>query len=390
MKFNLLKKLPVAIATLAALPAFGAMDTESRISALETEMKEVRGETAMGTYGAMSATARPEVGGVGVYLLIDALYWRARMGGTEYVTTSNNNYNIQPIPQTGSLKQVDFGWDWGIRAGIGYNFDHDGWDANLVYTYFRTNSSDSTSVGQNGSLVPLKGNSAVVNGDVEDFNVANKASSSAKVLLNDLVFTLGRSYFVSSDLSFRPSIGLRSTWLSLQQNTSYSGGPDLSIHVVKNNNDEDFWGIGPNFAVDGKWHLGRGFSFFGDLGFALLYGQFDVKHNNSYSGLNPQLNVGGGGNQNALHQVKLSADKHALTPMTRMVLGLCYDLYLDSDKQHLGIKLGYETSYWWNVQKFVDVTNSIGTDQGTQSVRYGHANEDLGLQGLTLEVRWDF
>ena len=32
------------------------------------------------------------------------------------------------LPLKGRKKSMDFGWDWGLRVGIGYNFDKDGWD----------------------------------------------------------------------------------------------------------------------------------------------------------------------------------------------------------------------------------------------------------------------
>lgn len=390
MTFNLLKKLPVAIAALSVVSGYAAMDTESRINSLESQMKQVRGETAMGTYGAMSASARPEVDGQGVYVLVDVFAWRARMGGTEYLVTSQANITTQSLPQFGTVKDINFGWDWGFRVGLGYNFVHDGWDANLVYTYFRTSKSDSHSVGLNDDIVPVRGSSSVVNGEVGSFTHCSQATSNARILLNDLVLTLGRSYFVSPQLSFRPSIGLQSTWLDLQQNTTYSKGGQLSVHSVFVNDDLDYWGIGPRFAADGKWFLGKGFSFFGDLAFSLLYAQYDVKHDNWFSSKVPALS--GSSSATAEHRVKLSNDKHAFTPMTRMMLGLAYDVYVDNDKQHLGVKLGYETHYWWNVQQFLEVDDQFinGSAITGQGVRYEHMNEDLAFNGITLEVRWDF
>ncbi|MCH9614552.1 MAG: hypothetical protein SP1CHLAM54_14870 [Chlamydiia bacterium] len=389
MTFNLLKKLPVAVAALSVVTGFAAMDTESRINSLESQMKQVRGETAMGTYGAVSATARPEVDGQGVYVLADVFVWRARMGGTDYLVTSQAKITNQSLPQYGTVKDINFGWDWGFRVGLGYNFLHDGWDMNLVYTYFRTSKSDGHSVGLNDDIVPTRGSSAMLNGEVGSFTHCNKASSSGRILLNDLMLTLGKAYFISPELSFRPSVGLESTWLDLQQDTTYSNGSQLSVHSVFANDDLNFWGIGPRFAADGKWHLGKGFSFFGDLAFSLLYGQFDVEHKNWFSSKVPALV--GSASQTANHEAKISNDKHAFTPMTRMQLGLSYDVFVDNNKQHLGIKLGYETQYWWNVQQFLTVNDQfIDATIANQGVRYEHMNEDLAFNGVTLEVRWDF
>ena len=102
------------------------MDMDSRVTQLENQMQQVRTETAMGTYGAQTASARAEVDGYGWFFNFDVLYWHAKVGGTEFAYTDQDPR--AQLPVKGRTKDIDFEWDWGIRVGLGYNFEHDGWD----------------------------------------------------------------------------------------------------------------------------------------------------------------------------------------------------------------------------------------------------------------------
>lgn len=385
---NLLKTLPVAVAALlAAASPVGALDTESRISQLEAQMKQVRTETASGNYGAQTAAGRPEVDGAGFYLLVDVLYWRARVGGSEYALSDSS---AAVLPRNGTMQQVNLGWDWGFRVGAGYNFAHDGWDANLVYTYYRTSDSDSVASGLGGALVPLRG-SSVINDQLTNFSVGSfiacsKATSNSRLSYNNLDFTLGRNYYVSKMVSFRPNIGVQAAWIDLKQDTNYSGGissfgvDNLGVHTVFVNDKQKFWGIGPRLGFEGKWTMGRGFSLFGNGSASILYGSWKVTHKNWFSA------------DTTTNKIELNGDMHQFTTTGRLIIGLAYDAYIDQDKQHFGISLGYDTQYWWAFNQMLRVDREVNAARGStdDQTYYNRYNADLGMAGVTLEVRWDF
>jgi len=317
MKEGFFWKIPIAIASLlASSTAFTHMDMDSRVSQLENQMQQVRTETAMGTYGAQTAIARPEVDGRGWFLTLDILYWHAKVGGTEYAYSDDSPAATLPIK--GRTKHIDFKWDWGLRFGLGYNFAHDGWDAHLQYTWYDSSGSNSTRAGLNSSIVPLRGSSQIVAtivppGTINDeFLFCASAKSQFDFDFSALDLELGRAYFISGKLSFRPHWGLKTAWLDLEQTTRYTGGiprqnsedngalEGLSINTVHIKGECDFWGIGPRAGVDSKWHLGSGFSIFGDVAAALLFGFFDVDHNERWSAVE----------DNRIH---LHANRHAFS-----------------------------------------------------------------------------
>ncbi|MBM3191663.1 MAG: MOMP family protein, partial [Chlamydiae bacterium] len=253
MRGNFFKRVPttlVALAVTASTFAAGG-GTEDRLQQLEQQMKQVRTETASGTYGAKTALARPEVDGVGLFLSADALLWKAYSGGSEYAYTDATVLAGYPI--SGSVRQADFDWSWGARGGIGYNFDHDGWDIYLNFTYFHSSSSDSVSVPSTASVVPLKGDAGLVSGT---FDSCLSANTDFKFTYYNLDLDLGRDYYVSKSLSLHPHFGLKNSWLTLKQNTHYSGGAYLGNNFFEEEDSSKLWGIGPSTGINTKWHLG--------------------------------------------------------------------------------------------------------------------------------------
>jgi hypothetical protein len=368
-----------------------AADMEFRVTELENQMKQVRTETAMETFGAKTATACPEVDGKGWFITADVLYWHARVGGTEFAYTNKDSFLRLPIK--GRVKDMDFDWNWGLRAGLGYNFQRDGWDLHAQYTYFDTNGSETITVGQNSLVIPLRGSANIVHNITtpieKKFLFCTSAKSQYDFEYQGVDLELGCAYYLNRKFSIRPYAGLKSAWFDQEQITRYSGGKfsdgiyGLGPNTVHVTEDCDFWGIGPHGGVDMKWYLGYGVSIFSNLATALLFGRFDVDHREWYSET-----------RNA--RIRLHANKHAFSPTVQFQLGLRYDSYIFDDKQHIGISLGFETQYWWRQNQMLKVDNEeekIGPEIRplfAMVVKYERYSEDIAMYGATLGVKWDF
>jgi len=385
MKVSLLRKISISIATLmASSTAFAGMDMDSRVTQLENQMQQVRTETAMGTYGAQTATARAEVDGYGWFFTADILYWHARVSGTEFAYTDNDPSGSFPVK--GRTKDVDFDWDWGLRVGLGYNFDHDGWNFRFGYTWFENSGSSSTRGGLNSSVIPLKGSSTIVAGPyiteppINQFLFCASAKSQFGFDYQAIDLDVGRAYYISSKLSYRPFWGLKTAWIDQEQIVRYTGGKSvqssigenlgLSNNTVHIQDDCDFWGLGPRVGVDSKWYLGYGVSIFGNVAGALLFGLFDVDHKERYSLDND-------------NRIKLNANRHAFSPNVQMQIGLRYDTYIHNNKQHLGIGAGFEANYWWRQNQMIKIDDSA-------VLKYERYCEDVSMHGLTVDLKWDF
>ncbi len=375
MNNNILSKILFGGLLAVSASGFAAMDTDERLEMLEKQMEEVRTETSMGTYGAKTASARAEVNGKGWNIDLDVFYWKGKVGGTEYAYSDNDP--VTSLPIRGRTKNMDFSWDWGVRLGLGYNFLHDGWDALLSYTWFDNSGSDSRTGGVNDVVVPLRGSSEITENQGAQFNFAKSANSQFDLDVNLLDLGLGRSFFVSSSLSMRPHIGLRSAWIDLEQDTKYSGGtPDgstnwgLGVNNVSVDDKCNFWGLGPRAGFDTKWHLGNGFSIFGNVAGSLLYGNFDVDHKEKYSA-----------DENA--RISLDANVHGFSPNVQFALGLGYDTYINNDKQHIGLGIGYENQYFWRQNQMLKIDDA-------SPLKYERYSEDVAMQGITFNFKFDF
>ncbi len=321
------------------------------------------------TFGARPASARPEVDGAGYFATFDILYWQAKVDGTEFAYSSINL--VQSYPVRGRVFPVEFDWNWGFRAGFGTNFVHGGWDLYANFTYFKSDGNASVSSGTGGQVVPTKGDPQIISTPVSTtLKTVGKATSQYGVDFDRVDLELGKNFYNSYNLSFRPHLGLVTTWINQKQTVRYTAGP-LGINTVQVKDKCDFWGMGPRTGLDSKWYLTNGFSVFGNISGALVYGLFQVQHKNWYSAT-------------VDNKVFLRGNVHKFAPTAQMQIGLSYDTYLSNERQHLCISLGYDCQYWWSVNQNFTFNSALGYHS------YTRENSNLSFHGIDLHLRLDF
>ena len=359
---------------------------ELRLGDLHKQMQQVRIVTPNETCGATTALARPILDecdgccGNNWWVELGVLYLHPKVAGTEYAyivdsgTSSCDSSNCSPI------RYVDFKWDWGIKVGLGYNFQHDGWDVGLYYKWYETGSSSTTSVHATTlqSVVPLKG-FPTVGGPADVLANASKAHSRFKVKYSVIDLELGREFYISRRLSMHPHFGLKAGFFTLQQNSKYIGG-DIGCNLYTVSDCSKYWGFGPMMGWDNNFHICKGFSLFANFAASLIYGQFKVHHRELFSiAGKPRPNI--------------CTNSHAFIPEIEMFFALQYDRYFWDDMQHFRVRFGFEAEYWFNINQMVksETITTSGTGAVFQAVeRYSFLRTDMSLHGLILEVRLDF
>ena len=272
-------------------------------------------------------------------------------------------------------QDIGFPWDFGFRVGAGYNLDYDQWDTQLYWTWFRTETHQSKRVFP--EFIPISGGVLVTQQIHPEFfaaDISGSFSASAKIdwtlLFNMIDAELGRNYWVSKGLSLRPFIGIKGGWINQSIAVHYgdliisSAPTGLSAkEYVKNN----FWGIGPVGGLNTKWKIrdfGSHFpSFFGDFSAATLWGTWicsDVYEDSSGAKVNVHTR---------------NATLGGL--MFRGLMGVGWDVLFNKDRSRFSTQLGYETQLWINQLR-------VST---SQLIRL---HDDLTLQGVTLNCRFDF
>jgi hypothetical protein len=391
-----LKKTSAALIAIAAsASAFAGSDIETRVNEIEKKIEMLSTTTAMGNFGPSLVSARAEPDGMGWNLSLDVLYWQTKMGNSTYCAINDGIAN-SPIKFNMTPREPNFQWAWGFKIGAGYNFDHDKWDTKLKYTFFRNHGKDyvnplSLPSGIMSPMidagVPLTFASLVA---YEAKNVrvsfADETRINLKNRYDNLYLDLGRDFFVSKYLSLRPSFGAEAAWFTFTSNMKFTGGASQTalvpstqfkdgqlqsgytqqvtlFNAVGDCNlqamfKEKFVGIGPRAGLDSRWHLGEGFSIYGDVNAALLYGYFKLNASQQYTDQPQNL---------ATAYYKF----HRLVPTAKFELGVVYDKYIMCETQHVSIALGYENQYYWDVY--------------TPVVAAG-----VGMYGVDLKFQWDF
>lgn len=354
-------------------------------------------------------------GGVDVYVTADYIYWHASEGGLAYayssgivstLATSNN------APSQGRLVSPQFKMSSGFKVGLGLDFHYDGWDMELMYTWLRPKASSSFDAADAGEQNQAVWSTAVTakastkqNAQVYISPAApTSGSSSWKLHVNVLDLELGRAFFVSPKLVVRPHFGLKGTWDTQTYNVNYvaaaggvytasstassttkssgssstttssAGALGLVSSATADNytiaRKQNYWGVGPRTGVNSCWMISRNFSVFSDWAFATLWGQFKNTRTDT-------SNLTGDTTVTDFVPVYERGRLHQLNAVLEMELGLRYDYWFSDDEYRFRIGASWENQLWFNQNHFLGVHSDF-------------VNGDLSLQGLTLNLRFDF
>ena len=374
MQRNLKKMWPAAATSLIAFTSLVNADSDSaQMRNLENRVNAL--EQRRGASGMINPPARPQVkDGADLFIFGNLLYWNAHETGLPVAVrqkgATNNLSNAK-------VKNISFDWDFGFRVGAGYNAPHDGWDLSLSWLRFITDGHKHVHADSNERVFATRAHAR--DPFVASSSSFQKAHSDFRLRLNQLDLDLGREFFVSKWLTLRPHFGLRADWVRQKWNTEYKNTNHINNPAPTETEAKykDRWfGIGLEGGLDTQWGLGGGWSLFGNLTGAILYGfhhlNFEDKNKPSVS---PDTN-------GVFADVKSTF--RVSHPILDLMLGLRYDTMFDNDRFHFGIQGGWEHHVYFSQNQFPVFTDdfSIGTFVGNQG--------DLALQGWTLAARFDF
>ena len=193
-------------------------------------------------------------------LSIDAefLYWFARENNMPYAVEIESvgttpSTTATSVFETTKNKQLETNWSPGFRVGLDWNTSHDGWDANLTWTWFENKKQGSTKADftpfidmdeQPFSDAPAIGSSGLVNawinqsiGWAASFPFSGLPSMSNitfdqvnakwRLLFNQIDLELGRNSWIGKHFSLRPFAAIRGAWERMNfetHSTAFRGG----------------------------------------------------------------------------------------------------------------------------------------------------------------------
>ncbi|NGX27726.1 MAG: hypothetical protein K940chlam6_01664, partial [Chlamydiae bacterium] len=242
-----------------------------------------------------NAPVRPHTCDGDWVISVAGFYWNAHQDGMEYAIDDHvKNPGLSPgassIQQLNNIIDADyetpnFKWDFGFKMGLGYNTTCDGWDFGVLWTWYRGRANDhiEAEADDNHTFIALWSAFAPAQGSVL---YATDIETHWKLQLNLVDLELGREYWTSKYLSFRPFVGLRVAFIEQDFEIQHKGGSwsrrSTSINQDPFNNevdlDNDFKGVGVRAGFDTVWNFGCGWGLYGNFATSIVYGRFNLDH----------------------------------------------------------------------------------------------------------------
>jgi hypothetical protein len=303
--------------------------------------------------------ASPRVeNGADVFITADFILWEATQKGFPFAYT---NTIIGDTVQ-GAVYYPNYQFDPGFQVGFGLELGHDGWDTLVNYTWFHTENHKRT-VKENPELAFYQSGSEITlwNGSM-DF----------RFLLDVIDFEIGRSYYISEDLAFRPFGGIKVAW-NREHAKQYL---DDIISVFSVETRQKAFEIGLRAGLDSNYKINKNWSIFGNLAFAVLSGDVESVSRATETNTNPEV---------VLANFRNKVD--TIQPVVELSMGICWDIWSESEEYHLGVSASYDIQYWNNnLYTKVPVIDPSTNKIDAVVTKAG----DLSIQGLNIKFRFDF
>ena len=263
-----------------------------------------------------------------------------------------------------------------------------------MWTHFRTsaNSHDESECDDNRSLLPLWSDFAPTAGN-GGILWTTDIETHWKLRLDFVDVELGREFWTSKYLTFRPHVGLRLLWVKQEYEIDHSGGsweknddPSSPPYNNKVELDNNYHGVGLRTGIDTVWNFGRGWAFFGNIAAAIVYGRFNVDHEEDN------------------RQARSPHDKDPLLETednfrvsratTDVTLGIQWSSMFSNCRYGFTAKLGWEhhlffdQNQMWRVMRIGD-SPAIQPNPSGENV-YHQRRGDLSTQGWTLTFVFEF
>ncbi|MCB1116589.1 MAG: hypothetical protein KDK71_08975 [Chlamydiia bacterium] len=355
---------------------FGALhgESEMRMRGLENRIDTLEKNNPSSTnINALTPCAGPRVkNGMDLFISADFIYWTMRLDTLTYAKTGHGNLSPATGSKKGEVQSVNWTWDPGFKAALGWNFCHGCWDMSVQYTWLYTNVSDtkhSTAITPSYDILPPS-----LMADEINFTRAH-AHFDHHFQVGDL--ELGRNYYVSKALKVRPFIGLKGTWQKESYNVYYDDTNIESLPIesynFKTRLGQSVWGLGMRGGLNTSWQFSKYVGLYGNLAFSGIWLHYDLDRKDTFETVeeNPQIHTVVIPTFNIQDQLRL------IKPVLEFGIGLRVESYFACNRYHILLQGGWESQIWIN--------------QSLQIAKQGHYNRfDLSLHGLTAKLRFDF
>lgn len=351
----------------------------------------------------------------GIYVDAEFLYWYARENDipvAAYVETVSRSNLTSPTTATvpTSYKHFKSKWDPGFRIGLGW-YACEKWDFYLDYTWYQNRTTSHLSVEPFATQFPSLGHSGIIIPWVDnslttlDPTVYQSAKASWRLNFNQIDLELGNRYYLTKCFTMRPYAGLRGAWIhtnfkvsGFNQETVTTGNTNVATGTYDLTVSDKFrnrnWGVGLLAGFQPAYYFSDEFSFYGDAGMALLWGQFKSRHTMNYQSV---LESSGATDVNLIDSSNNNAS--GMHPVLDLEIGIRWETNWCDNQYAFSLDLGWEHHVWFdenfrtqpNSPRVITATTTPNTGvTGRLSESYTEMTSNIAMGGFVLRARFDF
>ncbi|MGA2654355.1 MAG: Lpg1974 family pore-forming outer membrane protein [Gammaproteobacteria bacterium] len=295
----------------------------------------------------------------GVTFTVGTFYAAPNVSNQPYAYLPKSSEQNDRIP-TNEYLNLETDYHFGFEASLGYVFENTANGIELSYRGLNANK-DNTTV-KNSSI------------DVPGFNgfEADEAANQLKNEFNTADLMISQFIDIGQAMQMRFQAGLAYTDIKQDNNTTFSGGENLTGGPIEQKSHSEYQGWGPRIGIDARYDFGDDIEGLGIVvggSVAYFFGEL-----NSNSSLTEE------------YDVQDNTDNHAVLNL-RGNIGIDYVYFFEDEESTLGIELGYLADYYNEAvnQIFVDqqyVQDPAGSSFDTDTVSSSFMGPYVSIKGV--------
>lgn len=321
-------------------------------------------------------------------LSMGALLEQVCITGSQYAYTKNGNASTSTaMPANGKTLQPSFDLDWGITAGIAHYFPEKSWSLNSRFDWIAARGKGSKSADGSNNIIPINIWRDQFFAELDaDLGVAAYGRSNFKIDYYNLNIDLDRALYIDKNFTFEPHMGLKASFIYDRVTSTFTGNgsdtslfseTDMGTNVLTREQKTNFWGVGPSMGFGSDWNIKSGLSLFFEGTASILIGKTFATDSVTYSAFESSSTY------------SASPNLTALSPTIQTLLGLKYSKSFWNDSQKVMVKLGWDSSFYWNQWNHVNTVSESTYSSSMDTFQLQEGNT-FGLTGLMANLTWSF
>lgn len=312
---------------------------------------------ARGKQGPKLAEASPNIKRKDAFLSADLLYWTLYQDPA-LISSVTLYESPENVPGTYYSEQINakFDWSFGLKVGLGKYLSYDNWQTSLVFSWL--NTSYENTVKTNKANQYISANDVVRVYGINQKNYSELTRNSA-FSYYDLVWNLGRSYFVSPKFSLLPQIGAKFTGQfnnALVDAVIKDNNPPgyLNGLIVTSRTDYKKLAVGPAAGVNAQLFFNKYWSLSGVVNTAVMYSYSSTQSVSDDYGTDFQTGIP--------YPVTLvnSNSYHHMLAFLEAGLFLGYNTNFSNNKYNFSAQLGWDANFYFLNSQDPFGANEIG------------------------------